>query len=633
MGMGRLSLIVVAACAFARTPCVCAQPVDGAQAERAARAWLVRGGVPAALAGRSVSAVATLSDGAARMHIAKLAGGGYVVLSTDDLVAPVIAFAASGDAPAQDARNPLWALLTQDLACRAAATNAAAATASLRALAAASPSRTAEQQRWDELLGTSKGLLRAPAASVSDPRVDPLVSTRWGQTTVGGKNVYNYYTPGNYPCGCVATVTAQIMKYHEYPKVKVSNADYACTVDGVTNNFAMIGGVYDWSNMPDVPTADITDTQARAIGKLTYDIGCSVGMAWRAESSGASVYSARLSLMSLFRYASCEGVCFTDRYATNPYGYTLARCQQIVIPCLDYGAPVIMNVNGPAGGHAVVVDGYGYTGNDFYMHLNCGWDGANDAWYCPPDLTMGSYTFTAIDGFLYNILPQATGTLVSGRVLDEDGAPVEDVTVALRLSGVVKATASTNARGIYAVLAPKEGSYALVAASGGTAVTQNVSVVANNSRQMAPDGGYYVDAGYVPTIGNSYANDFRLAARHATATTSDVPVPYAWLDAFYPGAGTSAASYERLGNARAANGWDVWQCYLAGLDPTNAESRLVALIQMKDGVPHVSWTPVSAVSDDLGYVYRVKGKTTLADGSWSATNAATRFFKVFLEKK
>ena len=54
---------------------------------------------------------------------------------------------------------------------------------------------------------------------------------------------------------------------------------------------------------------------------------------------------------------------------------------------------------------------------------------------------------------------------------------------------------------------------------------------------------------------------------------------------------------------------------------------------IEDGAPVVTWTPVSAVPEDLGYVYRVKGKATLDDGSWSATNAASRFFKVFLEKK
>ncbi|NLL83983.1 MAG: hypothetical protein GX230_07060 [Lentisphaerae bacterium] len=30
--------------------------------------------------------------------------------------------------------------------------------------------------------------------SIPDVRVSPIIASRWGQTTVNGKNVYNYYT-------------------------------------------------------------------------------------------------------------------------------------------------------------------------------------------------------------------------------------------------------------------------------------------------------------------------------------------------------------------------------------------------------------------------------------------------------
>ena len=624
---------------FAFAACLCAvllaagvqaRSVDAAQAERAARAWLARGAAPAQIAGRPVAAVTTRTDGAARMHVAKMAGGGYVVLSADDRIAPIIAFADSGDLPAPDARHPLWALLTQDLACRAAAAEGDADTGAARRLLGATASRTPEQRRWDALLNASGGttLLAASKPSVPDPRVDSLVATRWDQGAVGNQNVYNYYTPGNYPCGCVATATAQVMKYFAWPKGAVSDLSFdECEVDGVKTTCTMKGGVYDWDAMPDVPAAGITATQAEAIGKLTYDIGCAVWMSWGAQGSSASIFSSRLRLLDTFRYKSCEGVRFLD----GSFPYTLARCKQVVIPCLDYRSPVVMSISGNVG-HAVVVDGYGYAGDDFYMHINCGWGGSGDAWYCPPDLSMGNYAFTAIEGFVFHILPQGTGTLVSGRVLDDEGTPIAGAEVTLKQGSVVKARAETDVRGIYAVLVPKAGTYTLIAAHGAAAATQTVAVVANNSNQLTEDGGWL--PGYTPTIGNTYTNNFQLAAvATETSTTADVPVPYAWLDRYYPGQGASSADYETLGNAVAANGLSVWQCYLAGLDPTNAASCLRVSIRMENGAPVVTWSPVSPVSEGLGYIYRVRGRADLGEALWAPTNAATRFFKVFLEKK
>lgn len=52
-------------------------------------------------------------------------------------------------------------------------------------------------------------------------------------------------------------------------------------------------------------------------------------------------------------------------------------------------------------------------------------------------------------------------------------------------------------------------------------------------------------------------------------TNSPVPVPYDWLDAFYPGEHTEA-EYETLAAQAASNGvLTVWQVYVAGLDPTD----------------------------------------------------------------
>ena len=76
-----------------------AAEVSVADAATAARAWVDRGYAMGKLpAGRTVAGVDEIKDPAtgAKLLVARFAGGGYVVLSADDLVDPVIAFSETG---------------------------------------------------------------------------------------------------------------------------------------------------------------------------------------------------------------------------------------------------------------------------------------------------------------------------------------------------------------------------------------------------------------------------------------------------------------------------------------------------------------------------------------------------------
>lgn len=112
-----------------------------------------------------------------------------------------------------------------------------------------------------------------------------------------------------------------------------------------------------------------------------------------------------------------------------------------------------------------------------------------------------------------------------------------------------------------------------------------------------------------------------------------VPVPYEWLDKY--GLGGSAATYETAANATAANGVNaVWECFVAGLDPTDAGAFFQVLISFKNGVPTVSWEPKLPPGEEAKRVYTIKGKAELAD-AWSAPAdmKAHRFFKVDVKMK
>ena len=78
----------------------------------------------------------------------------------------------------------------------------------------------------------------------------------------------------------------------------------------------------------------------------------------------------------------------------------------------------------------------------------------------------------------------------------------------------------------------------------------------------------------------------------ATYTTPE-PIPYIWLDAnAKPFVTRFYGDYESAANATAANGVQkVWECYVAGLVPTNAMDVFRAVISMENGAPVVGWEP------------------------------------------
>ena len=116
-------------------------------------------------------------------------------------------------------------------------------------------------------------------------------------------------------------------------------------------------------------------------------------------------------------------------------------------------------------------------------------------------------------------------------------------------------------------------------------------------------------------------------------TTTPVPVPHAWLDAYVGRFG--GGDYEAAAHAPGANGIALWESYVAGLDPADAASRFTASIALgADGTPVVTWSPDLRAAEPPR-AYTVYGKPTLGAAAWTpvtdANRAAMRFFKVAVE--
>lgn len=199
----------------------------------------------------------------------------------------------------------------------------------------------------------------------------PLMSTTWSQG-VG----YNNYVPltgcsgysnGHAPTGCVATAMAQVMKYHQSPSS------------------------YNWSIMPNYVT-NTTNTGANAISTLMANIGSAVNMNYGCSGSGANMSTATNTLKYTYGYLSSSYVNFNHNTVKQQH---------------NLNRPVILS----GGTHAWVTDGYRthYDCNNgigyLYLHMNWGWGGTHNAWYAYNDWTPGSYNFNSNKKMVYNITP------------------------------------------------------------------------------------------------------------------------------------------------------------------------------------------------------------------------------------
>lgn len=415
--------------------------------------------------------------------------GGFVVMSADDRLDPVLVIAPTGKFDATPG-TPLYDILCGDVTKR---------------IAIADREGISRSEGWRRLLefddSRAQSIAYAGLSSISDVRVEPLVKSQWNQSYVDGKEVYNYYTPNNYVCGCVATAGSQIMRFHEYPKGKVTGITRTCYVDGSPVSRDMYGGTYDWNNMPLVPTSAITETECKAIGKLCYDVGVSIYMSWAAGGSGTGGYCLKDAFINVFKYKNA--VAYQLYYENIPQ----SDIENLMLANFDAGYPVEVSIDGSAGGHSIVGDGYGYQNGSLYIHLNMGWGGGDDAWYHLPSI--GTWAgFNMVDGVVYNIFPDWKGDLLTGRVTDfSTGAPISGATVKAYDGSTLAGTAMTGSSGIYALRLSGGKTYSVVAGSSG-AEDARMDVYLKKSMTTTTSGrSFYPNTG---TIGNSWGNDFVL---------------------------------------------------------------------------------------------------------------------------
>jgi hypothetical protein len=443
------------------------------EAEKVVSGWLKASPRPlGATLGRQIKNIEAYSDDADRpaYYIVNLEPSGFVIVSPDSRIEPIIGFAAEGTYDFAF-ENPLVALVAGDLSGRVEAVAGASYPRIENKAGTASPrtyhlqttieaqSLDVPQGKWRHFInlaeGSEAGFSLTSLAYPGDIRVLPLLQSQWGQAKACEGNLYNYYTPSNYPCGCVATAMAQVMRYYEYPTVSVDMHEFEIEVSGLRKQNAItrggdgLGGPYNWSDMPLRPKVNcnaITEIQRQAIGALCYDAGVVVETRYESDGSGAMFSVVGDAMVDIFEYSNAILGYDSGRNIHTPL-------TEMVNPNLDAKAPVMLAISDPFdpnAGHAVVCDGYGYESSTLYHHLNMGWNGADNIWYNLPDVNSENGEYNAVFGCIYNISTSGKGEIISGRVLDRVGGPISNAQVSAEPGGRGPLLVWTDDRGIYA---------------------------------------------------------------------------------------------------------------------------------------------------------------------------------------
>lgn len=276
---------------------------------------------------------------------------GFIVMSTDDAVAPVLAY--STDQNLEEDNVPPAARQWLD----------SYSDAVLSAKRMSLPQSPKVAQQWAALTMQS-----APKED-AEPVVEPLLTALWNQT-----KYYNAYSPedadaptgydGRTPNGCVAVAMAMIMYYYRYPLHGY----------GSHTNYTEYGDFYvDFSQQTYFYEAmkDQLDYYNNEVAKLIFHCATAVDMWYGADGSGASSESVPDALTSYFGYPS-------GMECIRRHDYTLPQWKDILKTELNAHRPVYYSGCSDEGCHAFVCDGYD---SEDYFHFNFGWGGSSNGFY------------------------------------------------------------------------------------------------------------------------------------------------------------------------------------------------------------------------------------------------------------
>jgi len=226
--------------------------------------------------------------------------------------------------------------------------------------------------------------------------VSGLIQTKWGQDEPYNNLCPPYRSGVKSVTGCVATVMAQLMKYHRYPqRGKGKTEAYTTETNKISIPAIDLSVVqYNWSNMTNVYTTNSSQAEKNAVATIMYHCGAAVQMDY-GEESGAYIDDAALAMIEHFNYDAGMQMKSKSHYSDNEWTGML-RAE------FDAGRPVYYSGSGNRGGHAFICDGYDLYG---LFSFNWGWEGYMNGYF-----NINGIEFNRNNTILIGIKPNEGGT-------------------------------------------------------------------------------------------------------------------------------------------------------------------------------------------------------------------------------
>ncbi|UAK42719.1 thiol protease/hemagglutinin PrtT [Bacteroides nordii] len=281
----------------------------------------------------------------------KVGGNGFVIVSGDDIIKPILAYSYVNSFHVENMPDNLraWMAYYREQINWAREENIV----------------SDEETIWDW------ERLRDEIDSAKNSEEVLIETALWDQTAP-----YNLLCPTingtQAPTGCVATALAIVMKYNRWPDqgsgmtFQYTTKQYKQTLSATYNI------VYDWDNMLNkYEKGNYSTEQAEAVSQLMYHCGVFSEMDYTPRSSGALTLTAMGGMVRYMKY---------DKSMTlqSREWYTEAEWNSLLKKELDAGRLIIYGgSNNKEEGHQFVLDGY--KQNDY--HVNWGWGGTANGYY------------------------------------------------------------------------------------------------------------------------------------------------------------------------------------------------------------------------------------------------------------
>lgn len=351
------------------------------------------------------------ANGFSNLYLVNSADG-WVILSNDTRVQPILAYSVTGNNLDVDniPKGLMELLLSYNEDIRYVQSNI---------------SDSIDNPQWHQL---SIGIL---STSTTERKVlERCTAVLWNQDKNNDGNCtpsYNMLCPTFYTprcehtyVGCTAVAMAQIMWYYKWPYSAV--VPNSISMDGTPSeecHFQM----YDWDLMPPTLRDNTPNNEVEMITTLLRDCGYAAKMKYRANGSSASLEDAMNALSHNFSYKSGMSYEYRSDYRKD------SRWIQKLKNEINANRPVLYAAwQNSDSGHSFVIDGY--EGDMF--HINWGWANAlsNNAFYSLHSLlpkkdegTAGALAYNDYHQAVFGIAPfitnsmRATGTQNFGPLM------------------------------------------------------------------------------------------------------------------------------------------------------------------------------------------------------------------------